>query len=77
MATAIQPIEHRCWICGKEVSLQTCKTDEKGHVVHEHCYTVRMQLEGASSRVGLNRGPATVNAGRLIAGSRRHSGNRH
>ena len=55
MAT-ILPAQHRCWICGKDVPLQACKTDENGHIVHEHCYALRMQLEGASSRVVLNRG---------------------
>ena len=54
MAT-IERTQYRCWICGKEVSLETCKTDENGYVVHEHCYTLRIQLEGACSRVGLTR----------------------
>jgi len=40
----ISPIRHICWICGKEVSLETSKTDEKGHMVHEACYALRMQL---------------------------------
>jgi len=40
----ISPIRHICRICGKEVSLETSKTDEKGHMVHEACYALRMQL---------------------------------
>lgn len=56
MATTIQALPHRCWICGKELSLETCKTDESGHMVHEHCYTLRIQLEAAPSRLGQNRG---------------------
>jgi len=34
-----------CWICGKEVDLKTCKTDEKGLAVHEACYAVRIALK--------------------------------
>lgn len=46
---AIEPISKlRCWICGNEVSLEICKTDENGHAVHEPCYTVRMHLQAES-----------------------------
>lgn len=55
MATTLA-IQHRCWICEKEVSLESCKTDEKGHMVHEYCYTLRMQLESSSAPGGLHRG---------------------
>jgi hypothetical protein len=27
-----------CWICGKLIPLEDCKTDDDGHVVHEECY---------------------------------------
>ena len=27
-----------CWMCGKSIPLEECKTDDHGHVVHEHCY---------------------------------------
>ncbi len=27
-----------CWMCGKPIPLEKCKTDDHGHVVHEHCY---------------------------------------
>ena len=30
-----------CWICGKTVDLNTCKTDERGLAVHEPCYASR------------------------------------
>ena len=53
---ADHPLQHTCWICGKELSLQTCKADEKGRMVHEHCYTLRMQLERDSARQYANRG---------------------
>lgn len=44
---------HFCWICNKAVSLNVAKTDENGHIVHEDCYALRMQLEGAFSDVGV------------------------
>jgi hypothetical protein len=34
-----------CAICGKPVSLETCKFDENGNAVHEDCYVGRV-LEG-------------------------------
>jgi hypothetical protein len=33
-----------CWICGKLVELETCKTDEHGNAVHERCYAAKMVL---------------------------------
>jgi hypothetical protein len=33
-----------CWICGKLVELETCKTDEHGNAVHERCYAAKMAL---------------------------------
>lgn len=39
-----------CWICGKAVDLKTCKTDEHGSAVHEHCYAAKIALaKGAHS----------------------------
>jgi hypothetical protein len=35
---------HHCWICGHEVSLETCKTDEHGSAVHEACLLARMKM---------------------------------
>jgi hypothetical protein len=32
---------HMCWICGKAVDLNNCKTDERGRRVHESCYVAR------------------------------------
>jgi len=32
---------HACWICGKIVDLNNCKTDERGLPVHETCYVAR------------------------------------
>lgn len=41
---------HYCWICGHDVSLETCKVDEHGSAVHEACLFARMKMENASSR---------------------------
>jgi len=47
-ATIVNPT-HYCWICGRAVSLQNCKTDEHGHIVHSECYAARMRLKQAGS----------------------------
>ena len=39
-----------CWLCGKPVSLEACKTDEYGKSVHEECYIARLALEKASAQ---------------------------
>ena len=41
---------HYCWICGDDVSLETCKIDEHGSAVHEACLFARMKMESTSSR---------------------------
>ena len=43
---------HYCWVCGHEVSLETCKVDEHGSAVHEACLFARMKMETASSHFG-------------------------
>jgi hypothetical protein len=40
---------HYCWVCGHEVSLETCKVGEHGSAVHAACLFARMKMEGASS----------------------------
>ena len=45
---------HYCWICGRDVALETCKVDEHGSAVHEACLFARMKMESTSSR-GLRR----------------------
>jgi hypothetical protein len=45
---------HACWICGKAVDLNNCKTDERGLPVHESCYvarTVKSEPPQASNHV--------------------------
>ena len=34
-----------CWICGQNVDLNNCNTDEDGGAVHEACYSLKMALE--------------------------------
>jgi hypothetical protein len=34
-----------CSICGKEVPLHDCKTDEQGRAVHEECYARRIKQQ--------------------------------
>jgi hypothetical protein len=39
-----------CWICGKPIPLEDCKTDDHGHVVHENCYAeVAVQKKSAAA----------------------------
>ena len=37
-----------CWICGKDVRLEHCRTDEHGLSVHESCHAKRMMMKAAS-----------------------------
>ena len=39
-----------CWICGKDVPVGRCKTDEYGLAVHESCDARRIMLKGASQQ---------------------------
>lgn len=50
MASAKNTIQYWCGICGKEAFLETCKIDERGYIVHEDCYALRILLETDSSR---------------------------
>jgi hypothetical protein len=40
-----------CWICGRVVDLNTCKTDEHGLAVHDPCYVTRTILKSKPERV--------------------------
>jgi hypothetical protein len=31
-----------CAVCGDAVALEECKTDERGHAVHQKCYFARL-----------------------------------
>jgi hypothetical protein len=37
-------------MCGKPVSLETCKIDEHGNAVHEECYAERIKKNGELAR---------------------------
>ena len=41
---------HLCWICGNEVRLEACKTDEHGLAVHEECYVLTLRLKTMALR---------------------------
>jgi hypothetical protein len=34
-----------CWICGRQVPLETCNIDEYGEAVHEICDVARLTLD--------------------------------
>lgn len=34
---------HVCLVCALPVSLETTKTDEFGHVIHETCYMLKLK----------------------------------
>jgi hypothetical protein len=44
MASPLEPI-HNCWICGNQVSLENCNTDENGQPVHEDCYIAKLTFQ--------------------------------
>jgi hypothetical protein len=37
-----------CWICGKDVMLEHCTTDEHGLSVHASCHEKRILLKAAA-----------------------------
>jgi len=39
-----------CWICGRAVSLESCKIDENGWAMHEECYVAKVALEKGQSQ---------------------------
>lgn len=41
------PLLPLCDVCGRAVSLEYCKTDERGDAVHEECYLRKLALEKA------------------------------
>jgi len=38
-----------CPICEKPVDLETSKTDEHGHAIHEECYLLKLQMKQPGS----------------------------
>jgi hypothetical protein len=54
-----------CWICGKDVALEHCLTDEHGLCVHQSCHEKRLLLKAASLkseqwRQGQSKDPAAA-----------------
>ena len=51
MLSSIKPTlepTRMCWICGRSISLESCKVDEHGNAVHEECYAAKVALAKAS-----------------------------
>jgi hypothetical protein len=48
-----------CWICGKLVELETCKTDEHGNAVHRRCYAANMTL-AHEAQMSVKKPPSTT-----------------
>ena len=44
-----------CWICGKDVVVEHCTTDEHGLSVHNSCHETRMLLKAASRLTDISR----------------------
>lgn len=44
MATPESAPKYDCWLCGKEISIETCRADDRGRLVHEFCYSLRLRL---------------------------------
>jgi hypothetical protein len=40
------PESATCPVCGEPCELTTCKVDEDGHAVHEHCYVLKLKRLG-------------------------------
>lgn len=43
VVTPMASLARMCWICGTAVSLEDCKIDEHGNVVHGKCYAAKMR----------------------------------
>lgn len=51
---------HSCWICGNDVALEICVTDEYGLPVHDGCYAVKLALATESLRLMDRKPPHTA-----------------
>ena len=45
---ALKPGFPICALCNRPVELETAKTDEQGHPVHEQCYVQKVRRQTAS-----------------------------
>ncbi len=58
------PIPHKCWICGSEISLEQCKIDEhENRAVHAECHMANIRLQAEEHY-------ATTESGISVANSR-------
>lgn len=44
MARLAPTSQYTCYLCGRQISLETCKTDDFGRLVHEFCHGLRLRL---------------------------------
>lgn len=51
MARRAPSSQYTCWLCGTQVWLETCKTDDSGRIVHEFCYGLRLRLAAVPDAV--------------------------
>ena len=43
LSDTFDPRSATCAICNRPCDLTTCKSDEQGHPVHEHCYATSLK----------------------------------
>jgi hypothetical protein len=43
LSNSHDPRSATCAICNGVCDLTSCKADEQGHPVHEHCYTMKLK----------------------------------
>ena len=48
-----------CSVCQQPVALETAKTDEDGHAIHEDCYFARFRRDAAPVPGSPMQGPST------------------
>lgn len=61
-----------CWICGNDVVLERCATDEYGLPVHDQCYALKSALATESLRLMARKPPHTAGT-RVLPNSRRNA----
>lgn len=47
LSDTFDPRSATCAICNRPCDLTTCKSDEQGHPVHEHCYTTSLKKDAS------------------------------
>lgn len=63
------PDKHVCSVCNQPVQLETAKTNERGHVVHEECYSAKISAMVAAKPIAERH--AAYNPYTILAGNPR------